>query len=402
MSRRSSRWLMVALGASFVVLLAGGKAEGQMIAIQDVRECSADVSFQGATDERFEYPPAPFAYWSTVFEVTVENPDPEAGGSCGAATFQNSEFFPAGIHLNGGTGGSWNVLPGSYSALSSASFTFRVDTCVEYQLDTSYEPGDLGTDGSLRLDVPAIDLAYEEPGPGVQHVEGRLPPGTYEVEAHSYIISTQEHTQGPIYAVTWLCLPCITTLVRVPPEDRNVGCGGTAVFNVVPNAAGLTFQWRRNLVPLANNGHFSGVNSSTLTIMNACHADEGHYDVVLSDGTIVEPSRLAQLTVVTTTGVDATIEESPLGFSIVPTGPNPFRGTTSFRYATASARRATIAVHNAAGAKVRTLVDAIVSGNGVITWDGTTETGVRAPAGIYFLRVEADAVRESRKIVLLR
>jgi len=47
-------------------------------------------------------------------------------------------------------------------------------------------------------------------------------------------------------------------------------------------------------------------------------------------------------------------------------------------------------------------VDEVVSGPHSITWDGTVQSGTRAPAGIYYLRVEAGALRENRKIVLLR
>jgi hypothetical protein len=44
----------------------------------------------------------------------------------------------------------------------------------------------------------------------------------------------------------------------------------------------------------------------------------------------------------------------------------------------------------------------MVSGTGTVRWDGTTSVGVRAPAGIYFLRAEAGSIRENRKVVLLR
>jgi FlgD Ig-like domain len=403
--------LLVPLACA-AALLALGRAQAQMIPIDDVRECAVTVDFQGASDAKFEYPPGPFAHWSTVVSVLVENPDPEGPGSSSAAAFQNSNFFPGGFSMNGGTGGSWVILPGSYTALSAAIFTFRVDTCIEYQLDTQYEPGDLGSERRLRLGVPGTNLNYEEPqGASIpQHFEGRLPAGTYEAEGHSYIISTLENTQGPVYSAIWTCQPCITTLgvggVGGGPRDQTVGCGATAVFTVqprVPVPPTLTYQWRRNLVPITNNGHFAGVTTPMLSIQNACTADAGYYDVVLSNGTIIEPSRLAQLTVVaTTTGVEGGDETSPLAFSVRLAGPNPFIGSTSFRYVTVKPQRASIAVYNAAGAKVRTLVDDIVSGSGVVTWDGTSDAGSRVPSGIYFMRAEAGSVRESRKVVLLR
>jgi hypothetical protein len=124
--------------------------------------------------------------------------------------------------------------------------------------------------------------------------------------------------------------------------------------------------------------------------------------VVLSDGTIIEPSRLAELTVDTTiSGVETGDGPRP-AFSIRAAGPNPFSGNTAFRYAAAAPLKATIAIYNASGARVRTLVAGVVSGSGTVRWDGNTETGARAPAGIYFLRAEAGSIRENRKIVLVR
>jgi hypothetical protein len=406
MARTSSQRLPI-LVATLVMLCPGKAVVAQMIPIEDTRECSAAVDFLGVLDSKFEYPPAPFAAFSSTINILVENPDPDGGGSAQASAFQFSSFFSAAISMSGGTSGNWTVHGADYTALASATIKFRVDTCIEYQLDTQYEPGDLGTERRLRLAVPGTNLNYEEPqAPSVpQHFEGRLPAGTYEIEGHSYIISSLETTQGPVYSAIWTCQPCITTLIWTPPADQTVGCGGTAVFTVQPTAPvppTLTYQWRQDLVPITNNGHFAGVTTPMLTIQNACDSDAGYYDVVLSDGTIVEPSRLAQLSVATTTGVEETDEISSLAFSVRLAGPNPFVGSTSFRYATVKPQRATIAVYNAAGARVRTLVDHVLSGAGIVTWEGTTDAGARVPSGIYFLRVEAGSVRESRKVVLLR
>jgi len=64
------------------------------------------------------------------------------------------------------------------------------------------------------------------------------------------------------------------------PADQRVNAGQTAVFSVV--AAGATsFQWRHNGTPLVNGGHFSGVNTDTLTVSNVTTVEAGVYDVQL-------------------------------------------------------------------------------------------------------------------------
>jgi flagellar hook assembly protein FlgD len=35
-------------------------------------------------------------------------------------------------------------------------------------------------------------------------------------------------------------------------------------------------------------------------------------------------------------------------------------------------------------------------------WDGTNDRGEAAPSGVYFLRIEAEGVLASRKLVLIR
>jgi len=372
-----------------------------MIPVFDSRVTSVEAHAFGLTKSAISHPSAPWAAFQVFDSVTVENPDPDVGGWSGATAFQTSQFFPAGINISGATsGGRWTTTDGDYTAQSYANFRFRVDTCIEYQLDAWFLPGDLGT-GRLEVTDQASGLAYQT---GEVHTTGRLPAGTYNIYGDSYIVSNMEHTEGPTYSIVWTCHQCITTLVAGQPRATNVACGGTAVFTVTPTPGhpSLTYQWRRNLVPLANGGNVSGATSQTLIIDNACNADAGYYDVVLDDGTIVEPSQLATLGISTVSGVETPAEGPQPAFSIQAAGPNPTSGAISFRYNAAAPRHVLIGIYSATGARIRTLVRGMASGSGTVTWDGNLESGLRAPAGIYFLRVETGEIRESRKIVLVR
>src|SRR6185295_8525223 len=315
--------LLVASAATFAPMLA----QAQMIPLSDERINSAEAHAFGLTESVIKRPSAPFAFFQTFDSVTVENPDPEEGGYCRATAFQTSQFYPAGINISGTTsGGRWTNTVGDYTAQSYALFHFRVDTCIEYQLDSWYLPGDLGQ-GVIEVAVPGTNLAYQS---GEVHTTGRLPAGTYDIHGDSFIVSDLEHVEGPTYSIIWTCHACTTTLVAGHPRNVTIACGGTAVFTVTPTAgmSGLTYQWRRNLVALTNNGHVAGVNTQTLSINNACDADVGYYDVILSDGTIIEPSQLALLTVSTVSGVEAPGEGPPRALSIRAAGPNPFQGQT--------------------------------------------------------------------------
>ncbi|MEP0843842.1 MAG: hypothetical protein HRF43_14150, partial [Phycisphaerae bacterium] len=54
------------------------------------------------------------------------------------------------------------------------------------------------------------------------------------------------------------------------PADRAVCPGGTATFSVTASGSGpLSFRWQRNQADLSNGGHYSGVDTPTLTVSNA-------------------------------------------------------------------------------------------------------------------------------------
>ncbi len=83
--------------------------------------------------------------------------------------------------------------------------------------------------------------------------------------------------------------------------------------------------------------------------------------------------------------------------------PNPFNPVTVIQYSVASTGRVRIVVYDLSGRVVRTLVDYTVEpGDYRATWDGTTDNGLRAASGVYFVRMEADGFLASRKAVLLK
>lgn len=69
--------------------------------------------------------------------------------------------------------------------------------------------------------------------------------------------------------------------------------------------------------------------------------------------------------------------------------PNPFRDRAAIRFRAAEAGPAWITVFDATGRRVRSLLDnqPIGSGEVVVAWDGTDESGRRAAAGAYWVRV---------------
>ncbi|MBI5837877.1 MAG: S8 family serine peptidase [Candidatus Eisenbacteria bacterium] len=82
--------------------------------------------------------------------------------------------------------------------------------------------------------------------------------------------------------------------------------------------------------------------------------------------------------------------------------PNPSRGAVRVDYALPRAAQVTLAVMDVQGREVARLVDGSRgAGRHQAAWNGETRSG-RAPAGMYFLRLQAGEVRLSQRMVLSR
>jgi len=83
--------------------------------------------------------------------------------------------------------------------------------------------------------------------------------------------------------------------------------------------------------------------------------------------------------------------------------PNPFNPSTSIRYSLREAGDVTLVVFDAAGRRVRTLVDtAMPAGVHDVAWDGQDQNGHRVASGVYFYRITAGTFTQTRKMVMLK
>ena len=84
--------------------------------------------------------------------------------------------------------------------------------------------------------------------------------------------------------------------------------------------------------------------------------------------------------------------------------PNPTAGPTTLRFSLASPGRVELAIFDAMGRRVRTLVNGErAAGSSVARWDGVDETGVRVRPGTYFARLRgANSAALFRRITLMR
>jgi hypothetical protein len=82
--------------------------------------------------------------------------------------------------------------------------------------------------------------------------------------------------------------------------------------------------------------------------------------------------------------------------------PNPFVRRTEIQFALSRESDARLTIFDVTGRKVRTLVDGrLDAGEHGFWWDGVAEDGRLAAGGVYFYRLEADGVSQTRKMVQL-
>ena len=83
--------------------------------------------------------------------------------------------------------------------------------------------------------------------------------------------------------------------------------------------------------------------------------------------------------------------------------PNPFNAETRIEYDVAIASFLTIRVYNVLGQEVKSLVDLPrARGSYQVFWDGTDDRGSPVSSGIYFCRLVAETVSDTRKLVFLK
>lgn len=92
---------------------------------------------------------------------------------------------------------------------------------------------------------------------------------------------------------------------------------------------------------------------------------------------------------------------TPQGVTLAP---NPFDPSTTITFAVPrAAAPVRIDVFDVGGRRLVTLVDEPrPSGAASVTWDGRDGSGRRAPPGVYFVRIDVDGHRESRRVVRIR
>lgn len=268
-----------------------------------------------------------------------------------------------------------------------------------------------GANHWMRLTDVAHHSYWEQDDYGMTQPIGRIAPGSYWVEGAVDYTQTSDTGDGT-QLIFGLCFQPCTPVVTQQPQDVVAQPGTTVNLQLTassaqPPAAAMaamvtnTYQWRRNLVSISNGGHFSGVTTDHLVITNAAYADSGRYDCVVTQGSIVEPSRQADVTIHQTTAVEPSLGASD--FQLAAPRPNPFFARTALQLTLARQTTVGLAIYDALGRRIRTLLagESMAPGSYSVDWDGRDASGARVASGVYFAQLSAGDTRVLQRAILM-
>lgn len=97
------------------------------------------------------------------------------------------------------------------------------------------------------------------------------------------------------------------------------------------------------------------------------------------------------------------VDASSPAFALTGAAPNPLSGTGEIRFTLPTATRARLALYDAAGRRVRTLLEApLGAGPHAIAWDGRDDRRAQVASGVYFAKLTAGSAERRAKVVLVR
>ena len=373
-----------------------------------------------------------------TFSVTATDPDGDPIGSLTAAPLPSGAVFTP----NGGnTSGTFQWTPGysqegnyiigftasnSFSANDSTVISVaNVDQAPALTAPVSY----VGTAGSSHSFTVTASDPDGDSITSWSFDASSLPPeneATFVVDPsntfgtftwHSSASDTGSHevsfTASNALAGTRITSIVLEPRLMITVSDHVAATeGGEVVVTATatsPDPSKVLTISANGVPPSLTFSHVPSTSPASATVsgtLSAADAAASPHTItwIVSDGTGGSGNAVTVIHVSSVTAVEAEATGPPRVVRLQ-NRPNPFQSVTWIDLevaGTAPSRPLTVRIYDVHGRLVRTLLDGARWASARLRWDGTTDAGEAAAAGVYTYRLEAGSVRVNRRLVLLR
>ncbi len=154
-------------------------------------------------------------------------------------------------------------------------------------------------------------------------------------------------------------------------------------------------------------GAIASAEGVTIDIDFTTLFDEGTGSATIEIRSNTDPSLFATATYTVTTGSVVAVGDVPAGHLVhdLRAVPNPFNPRTEIRFTVGgeTSRTALVDIYDPAGRRVRTLLARdLAPGQQSLAWDGRTDAGTAAGAGVYLARVQVGDQQAAVKLSLVK
>jgi len=102
-------------------------------------------------------------------------------------------------------------------------------------------------------------------------------------------------------------------------------------------------------------------------------------------------------------GVQEDMQSLPANFTLLQNYPNPFNNSTRISFALDRSTEIALSIYDTAGRLVKTLAkDKFTAGEDDLHWNGTDNSGLEVPSGMYFYKLEAGQEIVAKKLLLIK
>ena len=152
------------------------------------------------------------------------------------------------------------------------------------------------------------------------------------------------------------------------------------------------------IYPIAADNQIPTVTGSTYISSNG----SSWYDLG-TNGTPSDVGIRARATLTLAQSNDDKDITRPNDFLLSQNYPNPFNSATAIEFSVPTRSQVSIDIYNLLGQKINTIIDEVLPvGNHTTIWNGNDKNGRPVSSGVYYYRIAADELVETKKLVLLK